>query len=309
VSVTPLPQADKDVDQRQDTPAEYGHFEAVASWDDPLALARQNALHTVHVYPGPAGTVEVAAQLAEASAHVQAAGKDGYNEHHKYRFRSAGGVTNAVHAALATAGVALLPSYSVTGRDFVEGTNRKGDKVITERVLLEATYRFIGRDGSVIVAGPFFGRGEDTQDKAFNKAQTGAFKYALIQVFTVPTDDVDDSDSAAPQETGPRFSDEDARAAIDTIGAVADQETLRQFFVEHQQGILAERRDVYDALVKRRGELAGGATPPASPPPAQTAERPAGEAEAGHDEAVAAVAEQLGGTAETPRTRSRRQGT
>jgi hypothetical protein len=44
----------------------------------------------------------------------------------------------------------------------------------------------------------------DNSDKASNKAMSGAMKYALIELFCVPTQDVEDSDRTSPETGGPR---------------------------------------------------------------------------------------------------------
>ncbi len=44
-----------------------------------------------------------------------------------------------------------------------------------------------------------WGEGLDNSDKATNKAMSGAMKYALIELFCVPTQDVEDSDRTSPE--------------------------------------------------------------------------------------------------------------
>ena len=43
------------------------------------------------------------------------------------------------------------------------------------------------------------GEGIDTADKASNKAMSAAMKYALIELFSVPTQDVEDGDRTSPE--------------------------------------------------------------------------------------------------------------
>lgn len=239
-----------------------------------------NRLAQVQVYPGPTGTIKVAGQLATAQAAVRAAGKDGYNDHHKYKFRSIEGITDAVHTAVAHAGLAVLPTYTIVRAETVEGTNSRGNKVQVEKVVLSATFRLVGEDGSVLVAGPFFGRAEDQQDKAFNKAQTAAFKYFLMQTFTIPSDQADDGDRSGPQSTEdtPQFTDEQVKAAVDTITGIGDLDTLRAFFGDNERGVLTVPV-VYEALNARRQQLMAAAEQQAAEPPKDEAKAGAPEAE------------------------------
>lgn len=67
-------------------------------------------------------------------------------------------------------------------------------------------YHFTAADGSTFVcAHP--GEGLDTSDKATGKASSYAYKYCLIQMFNIPTEDVADADhehvERAPAEQRP----------------------------------------------------------------------------------------------------------
>jgi hypothetical protein len=55
-------------------------------------------------------------------------------------------------------------------------------------------YTFYAKDGSSISA-VVIGEGMDSGDKASNKAMAVALKYALLQVFCIPTEDTKDPDA------------------------------------------------------------------------------------------------------------------
>ena len=56
-------------------------------------------------------------------------------------------------------------------------------------------YHFYAEDGSSVIVGPVPAEGIDSSDKATNKALSAALKYMLIQTFSIPTEDMTDSDS------------------------------------------------------------------------------------------------------------------
>jgi hypothetical protein len=71
-------------------------------------------------------------------------------------------------------------------------TNKNGTRMI--HVVLSVEYDFVALDGSKFTAGPIYSEGNDSADKATNKALSVAHKYALIQCFAIATEDMDDPD-------------------------------------------------------------------------------------------------------------------
>ena len=59
--------------------------------------------------------------------------------------------------------------------------------------LLKIAFRFYATDGSFVEA-VTLGEGMDSGDKASNKAMAIAYKYALFQVFCIPTEEMTDPD-------------------------------------------------------------------------------------------------------------------
>jgi hypothetical protein len=60
-------------------------------------------------------------------------------------------------------------------------------------------YDFFAEDGSKVTVGPIPAEGLDSGDKATNKALSAALKYALIQTFSVPTEDMAEADLDSPE--------------------------------------------------------------------------------------------------------------
>lgn len=134
--------------------------------------------------------------LACVAEEIGVVKKDRTNEGQHFQFRGIDDLLNAVHPILAAQGVNILPAYELVER--YERITRNG--AVMEFAILRGTFTFTGPEGdSVTVA--TIGQGADTADKACNKAMSAALKYALVQTFTVPTKDMDDSDAATEEET------------------------------------------------------------------------------------------------------------
>lgn len=119
------------------------------------------------------------ARLAEVVKAVKNVEKNGRNEHHKYDYVTETDMVEALRDHLASRGIVAVP--------FV-------DKVSTERTEkglmahVEMHYKFT--DGPESVSVRTVGSGYDIPgDKAVYKAMTGALKYALRQLFLIPTGD------------------------------------------------------------------------------------------------------------------------
>src|SRR5690606_33179119 len=76
-------------------------------------------------------------------------------------------------------------------------------------VKLKVEYDFLAADGSRCTVGPVWGEALDTSDKASNKALAFAHKYAMMQTFTIPTEDTRETleeregDARTHETTGP----------------------------------------------------------------------------------------------------------
>lgn len=123
--------------------------------------------------------------MPELIAACGAVGKEGFNKHNKYNYRSVDDIMAAVNPALVKTGVSLAPTYTLLANEPIE----KGS-----RVLLSLDLKFIAPDGSYISTGAI-GEGKDFGDKATYKAMAGALKYALLQTLCIPTDEAKDPEA------------------------------------------------------------------------------------------------------------------
>jgi hypothetical protein len=107
-----------------------------------------------------------------------------------YNYRGIDGVMNALSPLFIKHGVFLSPEVIEKIRE--ERTSRSGGNLIYS--VLTVKYTFYAADGSSVVA-TVVGEGMDSGDKASNKALAVAMKYAMFQVFCIPTEEMVDPDS------------------------------------------------------------------------------------------------------------------
>lgn len=137
--------------------------------------------------------------LGKVTKALKAVPKGDRNKDQGYNFRGIDSVMTALHPHLADAGVVITPMVENVTYDSY--STRKGTEMRVAVVTVR--YRFHGPAGDYVDA-VVVGEASDTADKATNKALSAAFKYALVQTFTLPTDESDaDSETheRAPQHT------------------------------------------------------------------------------------------------------------
>ncbi len=132
--------------------------------------------------------------IHEAMEACQAVGKDSRNPQQGYKYRGIDAVMNAINPALRKAGIFCVPEVQDTSRE--ERTTKNGALMIYSVVTVK--YSFFAEDGSSVTA-TVIGEGMDSGDKSYNKAMSAAFKYALFQVFCIPTEEMVDSEIDSPE--------------------------------------------------------------------------------------------------------------
>lgn len=137
--------------------------------------------------------------LAKVMEDVQAVSKDSRNESQGFSFRGIDAVMNAVGPALRKHGVVAMPVKSAAEYREVEvGKNRTKQRECTVMV----TYRFHGPAGDYVDA-EVPAEALDSGDKATSKAMSVAYRTALLQALTIPTDEPD-PDSTSVERSGVR---------------------------------------------------------------------------------------------------------
>lgn len=127
---------------------------------------------------------------------VPAIGKDKINKQQGFKFRGIDDVMNTLQPLLSKHKVFIVPKMLEQTRE--ERQTKTGGNLIYS--ICKIKYKFYAEDGSSIEA-ITIGEGMDSGDKATNKAMAIAMKYALFQVFCIPTEEMKDPDADTPEES------------------------------------------------------------------------------------------------------------
>lgn len=125
--------------------------------------------------------------------------KDQKNAAQGYKFRGVDQFVNALHPALVRHGVFMTPTVTDYEHELKEVERSSGKKGVDKHVHIKVLYTFYAEDGSSVSVGPIPAEGLDSGDKATNKALSAALKYALIQTFSIPTEDMAEADLDSPE--------------------------------------------------------------------------------------------------------------
>lgn len=132
--------------------------------------------------------------IPRVMAEVGAIEKARRNEQQKYQFRGIDDVFAAFQPVLARHQIFYVPE--VVQKDVTERESSSNRTLIY--TTLTVAYTFYAPDGSNIRA-VVVGEAMDSGDKSSNKAMSAALKYALLQIFCVPTEANEDADAHSPE--------------------------------------------------------------------------------------------------------------
>jgi hypothetical protein len=218
----------------------------------------------------PPSETSTAGRIIAVMGEIGDIPKNGWNSAQSYAFRKVEDVTVRVRDVMHAHGLGLRPVKS----ELLEASVREksGDKV-SRGVLIRQTYAFFRDDDPTDeVFVEMIGEGQDSLDKATTKALTGAFKYALLQSFSIGeagddpdassgSDDAPESFSASPEEIE-RAKSALALAHADDLGLVRSWCLLAQFgslSKEHvDRRLLPAFHALLDALAQSRLDSATG---------------------------------------------------
>ena len=133
-------------------------------------------------------------QICSVMQEINAIGKDRCNQTQNFKYRGIDDVMNELHSVLAKCGVFVVPQVLDEAR--TTGKTKSGGDMFYTRLKIKFT--FYAEDGSYIES-IVIGEAMDTGDKASNKALSVGLKYALLQVFCIPTEDEKDPDAQSPE--------------------------------------------------------------------------------------------------------------
>ena len=147
--------------------------------------------------------------ITKIMEEIPAIGKDQTNKTQGFKYRGIDDVMNTLQPLLSKNKVFIVPQILEQTR--AERTTNKGGNLIYS--ICKIKYIFYAEDGTYIEA-VTVGEGMDSGDKATNKAMAIAMKYALFQVFCIPTEEMKDPDGETPEGSKPKnqlISAEDAK--------------------------------------------------------------------------------------------------
>jgi hypothetical protein len=149
--------------------------------------------------------------IAAIMSDVSAIEKTRKNRDQGFTYRSIDDVYNSLHDLLAKHQVFTVPE--ILSVESNERTSTSGRTMTYEKYKIK--YTFYAVDGSSISA-TVIGIGMDVGDKAGNKAMSIAHKYALIQVFCIPTSDPKDPDYESHELVTPEPTQLQSRKYVDS---------------------------------------------------------------------------------------------
>ena len=151
------------------------------------ALTERTARILPMIYASVVGAMGDITHVGKGQVSKDWSGKAAYN------YRGIDDVMNALHPAMVRNGIFIVPEVIKNERSVV---NVGAKQTAMNSVVLTIKYTLYAQDGShieTVVVGEAF----DSGDKATSKAMSIALKYALFQVFCIPTEEMRQSDPDA----------------------------------------------------------------------------------------------------------------
>ena len=145
---------------------------------------------------------------------VEAIKKEKKNQQQGYLFRGIDDMYNALHTSFKNNEVFITSNVISSIRE--ERQTKSGGTLIY--TIAKCEFTFNAKDGTK-VSSIIEGEAMDSGDKSTNKAMSTALKYALMQMFLIPTIDIVDSDNDTyhPTPKKPYITDKQLLQAIKRI--------------------------------------------------------------------------------------------
>lgn len=162
-------------------------------------------------------------KIADCMRQLGAIGKTSKNAQQGFMYRGVDAVMNALNPVLTANHVFCVPEVLEQHRE--ERQTRNGGNLIYS--ILKMCYTLYAEDGSSVSA-TVIGEGMDSADKSSNKAMSVAYKYAMFQIFSIPTEEMADPDADTPPESTPKIDNKAARNNAWTALATALGKTNKE---------------------------------------------------------------------------------
>jgi hypothetical protein len=210
--------------------------------------------------------MEIYKALSAVNRSIKAIGKDRLNEQQGFKFRGIDDVMNELHYLFAANDIIIL--QTVNNIEVTERSNARGTALFYVRV--NVTYHFTHSDGSQADI-TVFGEAMDSGDKATTKAMSIALKYALLQMFLIPTEGDKDPDAQAHEVKAARTNGKSAPAEIlpppmdipvnpkevadmiDRIDRAQSDEELENIYRQNKP--LQKEKEFIVALAKKKAQI------------------------------------------------------
>lgn len=177
---------------------------------------------------------------------VNAIGKNSKNQQQGFMFRGIDDVMNELHDLFGMYKVVIVPE--VVDYNVSEKTTAKGTIMYVTRSTIK--FHFVAEDGSEVVT-TNVGEAMDSADKGMNKTMSCALKYALMQMFLIPTKETEDADRVTPPDTVPtKTMNIDRDMAFDDVRNAKSSQGVADVWNQHQW---LHKDTEFVALVKEVG--------------------------------------------------------
>lgn len=144
-----------------------------------------------------AETPKIFSTINSVMSELGAITKNKRNQQQGFSYRGVDDVMNALNPLMVKHKLFCVPKVLRNERE--ERQTSRGSNLLYSIVTME--YTLYAEDGSSISA-VVIGEGMDSGDKATNKAMAIAYKYAMFQIFSIPTEETaPDADKDTPEET------------------------------------------------------------------------------------------------------------
>ena len=185
---------------------------------------------------------KIYSQMSKVMAEIGHVGKDQKNSQQGFKFRGIDQFVNALYPALIKHGVFMAPRCTSESHELKNVVRSSGKEGVDKHVTIMMEYDFFADDGSKVTIGPVPAEGLDSGDKATNKALSAALKYALIQTFSIPTEDMTDGDSDSPEISKSKTTNPEKEEVKQSAKDLKAVETLKnEIKVEAKQEVKAEQ--------------------------------------------------------------------
>lgn len=192
------------------------------------------------------------ALIGKAISMIGAIGKDQMNVQQKFRYRGIDQVYNALNPVMAELGIFICPEVLDMKREERETKNG----TLLTYTILTMKYTVYAPDGSYITM-TVMGEGMDSGDKGCNKAMSVAMKYAMFQLFCIPTEEMKDPDADVYEDVLPKRSAPAQVSKASTVPPTGKPETPGAYL----QRKIAEMKATYpgfDFLATRKALIESG---------------------------------------------------